>query len=549
MNVVIAAATSVVTVSISPAAATVSAGGTTNFTSTVHGTTQTGVTWEVNGITGGSSSLGMVVAASGNAGQAIYNAPLSVPVPNPVTITARSTADLTASASALLTVTAVAGPPVSVSVTPTTATLSVGNRVTFVVQLQNATNTTVSWTVNNVAGGNSTVGRICFAGSNPCQPITSSTASSVDYIAPLGVPSPNPVTLTATSQQDVTKSASSAITILPHVVVSVSPPSANMAPSATQVFTATVAGTANQQVIWNVTGSACTGTGAPCGIIDAAGRYVAPAVTPTPNVVTIVATSSEDTSRTGAAAVTIVSGPVIVSLLPSSATMGAAELTLRVRGSNFAAASPGPGSQIFIGGVARSTLCSLASECTTLLTSLDVAAVANLSVAVQNPAGERSNTVAFVVAAASAAPGTILLTPGAPAAVNKDIVVVDLSTNGSSSAPEEANLNVVAVGIFDPATGVCFLGGGSIRITTPASGTATAEICAFSLSGLDPLYLYSLSGPSPSDMPVVAKDALGFGIVHLTFLVPATAARGARTLFIRNANLDVTAATGAIDVQ
>jgi hypothetical protein len=48
---------------------------------------------------------------------------------------------------------------------------------------------------------------------------------------------------------------------------------------------------------------------------------------------------------------------------------------------------------------------------------------------------------------------------------------------------------------------------------------------------------------------VIAKQPAGLGIIHLTLQIPATAEPGARSLFIQNANLDLTAATGALEVQ
>ena len=50
-------------------------------------------------------------------------------------------------------------------------------------------------------------------------------------------------------------------------------------------------------------------------------------------------------------------------------------------------------------------------------------------------------------------------------------------------------------------------------------------------------------------MTIVAEQPLGFGIVQLTLQVPSTAVPGARTLFIQNPALDLTAATGALVVQ
>ena len=145
-----------------------------------------------------------------------------------MTVTATPVAAPLKSASITLAITS--APIVTVVLAPTAATLSVNDRQTFTAQVQNSSNANVVWNVNGVAGGNSALGRVCVVGSNPCQTVTSAIAGSVDYVAPSAVPSPNPVTLSAVSQADPTKSASSAITIIPHVVVSVSPPSVTLAP-------------------------------------------------------------------------------------------------------------------------------------------------------------------------------------------------------------------------------------------------------------------------------------------------------------------------------
>jgi len=85
------------TVSISPSSATVLAGATQQFTSTVNG--QNGaVTWQVNGVTGGAPATG-TVSTSG-----LYTAPAIPPSGQDVTVTAVSQADPTMSASAAVTV-------------------------------------------------------------------------------------------------------------------------------------------------------------------------------------------------------------------------------------------------------------------------------------------------------------------------------------------------------------------------------------------------------------------------------------------------------------
>jgi hypothetical protein len=145
--------------------------------------------------------------------------------------------------------------------------------------------------------------------------------------------------------------------------------------------------------------------------------------------------------------------------------------------------------------------------------------------------------------------GSIALTPGAPYATGQNIIVTDLSTNGSSSPPEDVSLTVTAVGPFEAATNGCSLAAGPVSLVIPASGQAVAGICAFSVSGLDPSYTYTLTGPSPNDVSLTRESSLGLGIVALAIQFSSTTASGARTLFIENANLDTAAVTGVLDLQ
>ncbi len=84
-----------VTVTITPANATVSAGSTQQFTATVSGTTETGVVWLVDNVQNGNNSDG-TISASG-----LYTAPNCASLPS-VTVTAQSTYDSQASTTVTL---------------------------------------------------------------------------------------------------------------------------------------------------------------------------------------------------------------------------------------------------------------------------------------------------------------------------------------------------------------------------------------------------------------------------------------------------------------
>jgi len=476
------------------------------------------------------------------ADSATYTAPATAPTPNTVTVTVTPQADQSKKAQATIMI----QPGVNVSVSPATVTLAAIHRVTLSVQVNATSNTSVNWSVNGTPGGNATLGQICVVGSNPCQIVTSSAAPQVDYLAPGSIPSPNPLSVTAMSAADSTKSASAQITVINHVLVSVMPGSVTLAPLAVQGFTASVLGANNQNVVWQLQGAAC-GTAGLCGTINPSGTYTAPASAPTPDAIQVVAVSSDDTAQSGIANVTISAGANILALHPSSVYAGAAQgFTLRVDGSGFSASSPGPGSTMLIGGTARVTACTSVLECTAPVTAADVAAAGSLSIQIQNPNGTKSNAVSLIVAAPNVSDEVIALSSTAPAAAGKDIVVVDPTTAGISVPGNDLDLNVAALGQFNTASNTCTLGGSAIPLQRPASGTATADVCVFSQSGFDTSMTYTVSGPG--DVAVIAKQPAGLGIIHLTLQIPVSAAQGARTLFVQSTNLDKTAASGVLEV-
>lgn len=94
-----------VSVSISPPLVTMATLATQPFTATVSGSSNTAVTWQVNGISGGNSTAGLVsTTVLGTTNEAIFLAPSTVPSPASVSVTAISQADSTKSATATVTI-------------------------------------------------------------------------------------------------------------------------------------------------------------------------------------------------------------------------------------------------------------------------------------------------------------------------------------------------------------------------------------------------------------------------------------------------------------
>ncbi len=191
--------------------------------------------------------------------------------------------------------------PISVTLNTAAVTLDTGDTFQFRASVNNATDTTITWTVNDVVGGNSTVGTMSVDGL---------------YTAPATVPSSNPVTAKATSNADTSKSATATITVNPKFAIS--PTSATVATGQTQQFTT------NLPVDhWEVNDMG-GGNLQTVGAISSSGLYTAPAVVPTPNTVTVKAVKQGDATKTATATVTIVSGsPGTPIITPMTATVPA----------------------------------------------------------------------------------------------------------------------------------------------------------------------------------------------------------------------------------
>ncbi len=508
------------------------------------------LSWSLSGAGCSDSACGVLTvtttqSAGGTAvaNTANYTAPVTVPQPDTVTVTVTPQADPTKKQQANITIAQGA----SISISPATATLAGNNRIALTASLSGATSNVLNWSVSGVSGGNATLGQICVVGSSPCQSLSSGTATQADYLAPGSIPTPNPVSVSVTSASNPGLTASAQITVINHVLVSVQPTNVTLPPLAVQGFTAAVLGTDDQSVVWQIQGTGCTPNSL-CGTISLEGIYTAPAVAPAPNTLTVVAISEDDETQSATATVTISSGPNILSLHPASVYAGGADgFTVLVDGSGLVPSQPGPGSLLQIGGTARVTTCDSVNSCSAPVTSTDVALAGNLTLQIVNPDTSTSNVVNLVIVTPGSGEDVIALTSSSPAATGKDITVVEPTSAGLDSSESNLDLEVAAIGTFTTSSNTCTLAGNPIPLVRPSSGTAAADICLFSEAGFDTSMTYTVSGPA--DVAVIAKQPAGLGIIHLTLQIPATAVPGPRTLFIQNANLDLTAATGALEVQ
>jgi hypothetical protein len=161
----------VVSIAISAPATSVATSATLQFTATVTGSSNTAVTWEVNGLSGGAASTG-TISSSG-----LFSAPASVPNPAVVTVTGVSQADGTKTSSLNITITSGGGGTVTVTVTPASTptepvVVETFATQTFAASVTGTSNTAVTWSIS------------CQVGGSACGAIS----STGKYVAPNSVP-------------------------------------------------------------------------------------------------------------------------------------------------------------------------------------------------------------------------------------------------------------------------------------------------------------------------------------------------------------------------
>ncbi|HEY1576140.1 MAG TPA: hypothetical protein VGF82_03600 [Terracidiphilus sp.] len=296
-------------------AASVALGTTSQYMATVTGTSNTAVTWSVDGVAGGNATAGTISA------DGLYTAPATAPPSSTITITATSMVDPSVSQSLAITLTAPSGnqggPGVTLALSGAT-TVPLGTSSQYAATVTGTTDSGVAWSVNGVAGGDTTVGVITTKGL---------------YTAPSSEPRSSKVTITATSLADASVSQSLAVTLTAPVTpkdgsgVTVTLSGATTVTlGASSQYTAIVTGSTNSSVTWSVDGIA--GGDASVGSITTKGRYTAPKNAPNSSKVTITATSVADTSVSQSLIVTLAAPPKP----PSGGNGGGSTVSLSLSG-------------------------------------------------------------------------------------------------------------------------------------------------------------------------------------------------------------------------
>ncbi len=361
-------ATPDISVSVSPATGSVRVGATQVFVANVAGTTNTGVSWAVNGIVGGNAALGTIVG-NGN-----YSAPTTLPNANSITVSATSLADPTKSGNAAITLENPA--PVLTSATPSTITTGA-----FTLTLNGS-----GFMSGSVVNFGSQVLATTFVSSTQLTAVGTATSAQVGSIL-ISVTNPNPGSATSNTltAQVVNPNSNISVTVAPQTVT--------IGAGNPAQFTATVNGTTNQVVDWSVNGVPYGND--TVGNIDGNGNYVAPINPQNLPSVTVTATSEQDTTKHGNATVILQNPvPALTSITPGTLGLGAFQITLY--GAGFVSTST-----VNFGGQALKVTYVTPTMLTAIGTATN-AQVGSVTVAVTNPppGGGTSSGVAVTVTTA-----------------------------------------------------------------------------------------------------------------------------------------------------
>jgi uncharacterized protein (DUF1800 family) len=374
------------------------------FTAKASDNSTPALTWSVNGVAGGNAATGTISAT----GQ--FTAPEFPPTPSTVTVQAALTTDSSKSASGVVTL---QNPtPQLTTLTPTS--IPVG---AFTLNLTGA-----HFASNAVAYFGSTALATTVVSSTQITATgtaTTSEAGSVTVLVKNLDPGGTSVTSSGLLAQ-VTQPVS-------NISVSVFPPTATIRAGSSETFSATVTNTTNTAVSWLVNGVA--GGNTTLGTIDNFGDYTAPTNLPTPNTVTVTATSAQDTTKSGNAGITLQNPvPVLTSAAPGMLATGAFQLALY--GSGFVnTSSVNFGGQTLASNFASPNMITITGN----IPSTQTGSI-SLSVSNPNPGAGTSSSISVQIATGG--------TPTSSAAANRFL-------EQSSFGPNTESMNQLQQAGFD----------------------------------------------------------------------------------------------------
>jgi hypothetical protein len=191
--------------------------------------------------------------------------------------------------------------------------------------------------------------------------------------------------------------------------ITVAPPTANIRAGDSFQFTATVSGNSNTAVTWAVNGT--VGGSATLGTVSSTGNYTAPTSLPSPNTLTVTATSAASSSTTASSAITLLNPtPALTGTNPAS--VGTGSFSLAIAGTHFVS-----GAQVLLGTTPLMTTFVSTTQLTAT-GSESTAGVFGITVVNPDPGSSSSNSLNLQVGGPQQASGCGQMSVGQGASLN-----------------------------------------------------------------------------------------------------------------------------------
>ena len=456
------------------------------------------VSWSINGIAGGNATLG-TIAANG-----MYSAPEFPPAPNSITVTAVETSDPKKLGNAAATLNNPV--PVLNSVAPQSVPQGA-----FTITL-----TGLHFAQGAVAYMGTTALQTTYVSSTQLSAAgTTTSAQAGTQVITVHNPAPG-----------ASVSAGLNLVVQGGVAVLVAPATAMMRLGSQQLFTAMVTGALNLSVTWTV--NAVAGGNSTIGTISASGTYTAPLTLPTPNTVTVTATSVEDPTRSSSATVTLENPiPVISSVTPAEYTANT-QFVMTVNGTGFT-----PGSTVNLGTVALGTT-YIAPTQLVAVGSPTLAQVGTVPVTVVNPDPGGSTSAPFNVTVVGPNSNiTVTVSPKTATLGAGNVQQFQATVTGSLDLSVTWSVNGViagnsSVGMID------FQGNYTAPNNIVGLGSVTVTATSNANSAKSDSAVVTLTNPVPT-LTSVAPSTLGLGSFQITlygtgFVATSTATFGGQAM-------------------
>ncbi len=337
------------TLSVSPATAAIQGDSTQQFTAQASDGSNPALTWTVNGISGGNATVGTISSTG------LFSAPEFPPSPNSVTVAAVETNNGKRSGSSAITL----QNPTPVISTVAPMSIPVGAFSLTISGAHFAPGATVNFGSDRLSTTRISSTQLTATGT--------AAASEVGNVL-ITVSNPDPGTAISGTVTAAVQGVK--------LGVNVAPTPASVRAGSTQQFTATVTNSSNPGVSWSVNG--IPGGNDTLGTVVGNGLYTAPSIIPSPNTITVTATSIADNSQSGNSVVTVLNPlPVETSVSPAAFTVG--PISLRVDGSGFV-----NGSVVYFGTTALATTYVSGTQLTATGTAA-AGQAGSIAVTVKNP--------------------------------------------------------------------------------------------------------------------------------------------------------------------